>query len=38
LTSRYGEYATPPARTGNTDFVASVEELVQKLHTQAKVI
>lgn len=38
VTSTYGEFATPPKRTGNTDFVASVEELVQKLHTQAKVI
>ncbi len=38
MTSSYGEFATPPARTGNTDFVESVEELVQKLHTDAKVL
>ena len=38
VTSTYGEFATPPARSGNTDFVESVEELVQKLHTDAKVI
>ncbi len=37
-TSNYSGFATPPARSGNTDFVESVEELVQKLHTEAKVI
>ncbi len=37
-TSSYSRFATPPARSGNTDFVESVEELVQKLHTEAKVI
>jgi electron transfer flavoprotein beta subunit len=37
-TSSYAGFATPPARSGNTDFVESAEELVNKLHTEAKVI
>ena len=38
LTGTYGEFAKPPARTGQTTFVENVQELVQKLHTEAKVI
>lgn len=38
LTGTYGELAKPPERKGATTFVESVEELVQKLHTEAKVI
>jgi electron transfer flavoprotein beta subunit len=34
----YVKFALPPARSGNTVFVESVEELAQKLHTVAKVI
>jgi electron transfer flavoprotein beta subunit len=34
----YTKFELPPARSGNTVFVESVEELVQKLHTVAKVI
>ncbi len=38
LTGSYTDFAKPPERTGQTTFVESVEELVQKLHTEAKVI
>lgn len=38
VTGSYGEFAKPPERTGETTFVESVEELVQKLRTEAKVI
>ena len=34
----YAEFSTPPARSGQTAFVESVQELVEKLHTEAKVI
>lgn len=34
----YLKFELPPARSGSTEFVETVEELVQKLHTQAKVI
>lgn len=38
LTGTYSKFQKPPERTGQTTFVESVEELVQKLHTEAKVI
>jgi electron transfer flavoprotein beta subunit len=38
LTSAYSGFATPPKRSGSVKFVDTVEELVQKLHTEAKVI
>ena len=34
----YKEFAKPPARSGSVEFVETVEELVQKLHNEAKVI
>jgi len=34
----YKKFDLPPARTGETTFVESVEELVDKLHNTAKVI
>jgi len=34
----YVGFELPPARSGNTQFVESVEELVQKLHSDAKVV
>lgn len=34
----YTSFELPPARTGNTEFVETVEELVNKLQTVAKVI
>jgi electron transfer flavoprotein beta subunit len=37
-TVSYVSFELPPARSGNTTFVESVEELVSKLHTDAKVI
>ena len=35
---KYTKFELPPARSGETTFVESVEELVQKLHDDAKVI
>jgi electron transfer flavoprotein beta subunit len=37
-TSTYGGFTQPPARTGSTTFVEDVDDLVQKLHSEAKVI
>ncbi len=37
-TLSYTKFELPPARSGNTEFVETVEELVQKLHSDAKVI
>jgi len=34
----YTKFELPPARTGETVFVESVDELVQKLHQEAKVL
>ena len=34
----YLKFELPPARSGETTFVESVEELVEKLHTEAKLI
>lgn len=36
--NEYVKFELPPARSGSTTFVESVEELVQKLHTDAKVL
>ena len=36
--NEYLEFELPPARSGSTEFVESVEELVEKLHTVAKVL
>lgn len=38
LTSSYGAFATAPARSGETTFVASAAELVEKLRTEAKAL
>lgn len=37
-TGTYSDFAKPPERTGETTFVEDAAELVQKLHTEAKVI
>jgi len=37
-TTQYGNFALPPARSGQTKFVESVEDLVQKLRTEAKAL
>jgi len=37
-TATYSEFEKPPARSGSVEFVESVEELVQKLHNDAKVL
>ena len=37
-TSQYGGFTAPPARSGETTFVENVQELVQKLQTEAKVL
>jgi len=37
-TDEYEKYELPPARSGSCDFVESVDELVQKLRTEAKVL
>jgi electron transfer flavoprotein beta subunit len=37
-TDSYLEFALPPGRSGAATFVESVEELVEKLHTEAKVL
>ena len=37
-TTTYRSFALPPSRSGETVFVESAEELVQKLHDEAKVI
>ena len=37
-TLTYTKFELPPARSGQTTFVESVEELVQKLKTDAKVL
>ena len=34
----YTSFAVPPARSGETTFVESVEDLVNKLHNEAKVL
>ncbi|MFW5877346.1 MAG: electron transfer flavoprotein subunit beta/FixA family protein [Myxococcota bacterium] len=34
----YPKFEKPPARSGEVEFVETVEELVQKLHTEAKVL
>jgi electron transfer flavoprotein beta subunit len=34
----YQQFSLPPARSGSTTFVESVQELVQKLHNERKVI
>ncbi len=36
--NEYVKFDLPPARSGSTTFVESVEELVQKLHSDAKVL
>lgn len=36
--NEYVAFELPPARSGNTEFVESAEELVQKLQTEAKVL
>ncbi|MEM9862899.1 MAG: electron transfer flavoprotein subunit beta/FixA family protein [Myxococcota bacterium] len=36
--NEYVAFALPPARSGNTTFVESVEDLVEKLQTEAKVL
>ena len=38
LTTSYAKFELPPARSGSCEFVESVDELVEKLKTQAKVI
>jgi electron transfer flavoprotein beta subunit len=38
LSGTYSKFQKPPERKGQTTFVENVEELVQKLHTEAKVI
>src|SRR5690606_28636474 len=35
---RYSKFELPPARSGKVTYVESVEELVEKLRTQAKVL
>jgi len=37
-TVQYTQFELPPARSGSTEFVESVDELVGKLHTDAKVL
>ncbi|MEM9195179.1 MAG: electron transfer flavoprotein subunit beta/FixA family protein [Myxococcota bacterium] len=37
-TSSYENFSKPPARTGSTHFVENVDELVEKLKTEAKVL
>ena len=37
-TVTYTKFELPPARSGSTTFVESAEELVQKLHSVAKVL
>ncbi len=37
-TTKYGNFEQPPKRSGNTTFVANVDELVEKLRTVAKVL
>lgn len=34
----YTKFNKPPARSGEVEFVETVEELIQKLHTEAKVL
>src|SRR5690606_31946540 len=36
--SKYTAFELPPARSGQTTFVESAEELVQKLRSEAKVL
>ena len=36
--TKYAAFALPPKRSGNVQFVETVEELVQKLHSEAKVV
>jgi electron transfer flavoprotein beta subunit len=38
LSTTYSKFALPPARSGNTVFVESVDELIDKLHNVAKVL
>jgi electron transfer flavoprotein beta subunit len=35
---QYAKFDRPPARSGQVQFVETVQELVQKLHTEAKVL
>jgi electron transfer flavoprotein beta subunit len=37
-TSSYFDFELPPARSGSVVFVETVDELIEKLHNQAKVI
>jgi electron transfer flavoprotein beta subunit len=37
-TTRYLKFQLPPARTGNCVFVETVDELIAKLHTEAKAL
>ncbi len=37
-TSAWSELAKPPSRSGSTTYVENVQELVEKLHNEAKVI
>lgn len=37
-TTRYLKFQLPPARTGNCVFVETVDDLIQKLHTEAKAL
>jgi len=38
LSTSYSKFALPPARTGNTTFVETVDDLLDKLHNVAKVV
>ncbi|MDD9935379.1 MAG: electron transfer flavoprotein subunit beta/FixA family protein [Myxococcales bacterium] len=38
LTTTYPKFELPPARTGSCEFVETVDELVDKLHNEAKVL
>ncbi len=38
LTTTYSRFELPPARTGNCVFVETVDELVDKLHNEAKAL
>jgi electron transfer flavoprotein beta subunit len=36
--TEHSEFALPPARSGETAFVENAQELIEKLHTEAKVL
>lgn len=38
LSTSYSKFELPPARTGSVTFVESVDELIHKLHNEAKLI